>query len=192
MLAGEFTRFDVFKGPITDNQGNEVLADGVSLEQVDLDGFAQFGSPCQTCMYWWNENITAELPELGVSSFVSEFWPPSCRRAAGPPALACQTWKKTWKIVMTDLPYAVEMQDIVIRFPGVLANDHVNFALQQGEIHALLGENGAGKSTLMNVLSGLYKPNAGLSRSMAHVVSFNSPRMQSPRGSAWCTSISCW
>ena len=64
MLAGEFTRFDVFKGPITDNQGNEVLAEGVSLEQADLDGFAQFGSPCTTCMYWWNENITAELPSL--------------------------------------------------------------------------------------------------------------------------------
>jgi len=64
MLAGEFTRFDVFKGPITDNQGNTVLEDGVSLEQVDLDGFAQFGSPCTTCMYWWNENITAELPAL--------------------------------------------------------------------------------------------------------------------------------
>ena len=64
MLAGEFTRFDVFKGPITDNQGNLVLADGVSLEQIDLDGFSQFGVPCETCMYWWNENITAELPEL--------------------------------------------------------------------------------------------------------------------------------
>ncbi|MBI1880994.1 MAG: BMP family ABC transporter substrate-binding protein [Chloroflexi bacterium] len=64
MLKGEFTRFDVFKGPIKDNQGKEVLADGVSLEQVDLDGFSQFGSPCKTCMYWWNENITAELPEL--------------------------------------------------------------------------------------------------------------------------------
>ncbi|MCB9135030.1 MAG: BMP family ABC transporter substrate-binding protein [Anaerolineales bacterium] len=64
MLAGKFTRFDVFKGPITDNQGNQVLADGVSLEQLDLDGFSQFGSPCKTCMYWWNENITAELPAL--------------------------------------------------------------------------------------------------------------------------------
>lgn len=64
MLAGEITRFDVFKGPITDNQGNLVLADGVSLEQVDLDGFSQFGSSCETCMYWWNENITAELPAL--------------------------------------------------------------------------------------------------------------------------------
>jgi len=64
MLAGDFGRFDVFMGPITDNQGNEILADGVSLEQADLDGFAQFGSDCNTCMYWWNENITAELPEL--------------------------------------------------------------------------------------------------------------------------------
>ena len=44
MLKGEFDRFDVFKGPITDNQGNLVLADGVSLEQLDLDGFSQFGS----------------------------------------------------------------------------------------------------------------------------------------------------
>ncbi len=35
-----------------------------SLEQLDLDGFSQFGSECKTCMYWWNENITAELPEL--------------------------------------------------------------------------------------------------------------------------------
>jgi len=64
MLAGEFDRFDVFKGPITNNQGEEVLADGVSLEQLDLDGFAEFGSECTTCMYWWNENITAELPSL--------------------------------------------------------------------------------------------------------------------------------
>ena len=48
----------------TDNQGNLVLAEGESLEQLDLDGFAQFGSECKTCMYWWNENITAELPEL--------------------------------------------------------------------------------------------------------------------------------
>lgn len=64
MLQGEFTRFDVFAGPITDNQGNEVLAEGETLEQEDLDGFSQFGSPCETCMYWWNENVTAELPEL--------------------------------------------------------------------------------------------------------------------------------
>lgn len=63
-LSGELDRFDVFSGPITDNQGNLVLAEGESLKQEDLDGFAQFGSPCETCMYWWNENITAELPAL--------------------------------------------------------------------------------------------------------------------------------
>jgi hypothetical protein len=34
------------------------------MEQLDLDGFKQFGSECKTCMYWWNENITAELPDL--------------------------------------------------------------------------------------------------------------------------------
>ena len=71
---------------------------------------------------------------------------------------------------------AVEMQDIVLRFPGVLANDHVNFTLYPGEIHALLGENGAGKSTLMNVLAGLYKPQSGEIRIYGKKVSFNSPR----------------
>ena len=71
---------------------------------------------------------------------------------------------------------AVEMQDIVLRFPGVLANDHVNFSLYPGEIHALLGENGAGKSTLMNVLTGLYKPQSGEIRIHGKKVSFNSPR----------------
>ena len=70
---------------------------------------------------------------------------------------------------------AVEMKDIVIEFPGVLANDHVNLTLQEGEIHALLGENGAGKSTLMNALAGLYKPASGTIRVHGELVSFNSP-----------------
>ena len=71
---------------------------------------------------------------------------------------------------------AVEMHDIVVRFPGVLANDRVNLTLKKGEIHALLGENGAGKSTLMNVLAGLYKQSAGVLKVNGDVVSFNSPR----------------
>lgn len=52
----------------------------------------------------------------------------------------------------------LSMEGITKRFPGVIANDGVNFDLRAGEIHALVGENGAGKSTLMNILFGLYQP----------------------------------
>jgi len=55
----------------------------------------------------------------------------------------------------------LELNNITKRFPGVLANDQVNFDLKKGEIHALIGENGAGKSTLMNVLFGIYQQEEG-------------------------------
>jgi len=71
---------------------------------------------------------------------------------------------------------AVELRGIVKRFPGVVANDGVDFVLAPGEVHALLGENGAGKSTLMNILDGMYQPDAGEILIDGRPVAFRSPR----------------
>ena len=71
---------------------------------------------------------------------------------------------------------AVEMLGIVKRFPGVIANAGVDFSVERGEIHALLGENGAGKSTLMNVLMGLYPPDQGEIRVEGRPTHFHGPR----------------
>jgi basic membrane protein A len=65
MLAGEFNRFDVFAGPIVDNQGNVIVPEGEKMQQADLDQFppGAEGLECEYCMYWWADGITAELPE---------------------------------------------------------------------------------------------------------------------------------
>jgi simple sugar transport system ATP-binding protein len=68
------------------------------------------------------------------------------------------------------------MRGITKRFPGVVANDHVDFEAAVGEVHALLGENGAGKSTLSNILTGLYRPDEGEIFLLGEHVHFPAPR----------------
>ncbi len=66
MLSGKFTRFDVFAGPIVDNQGKTIVPAGQKMTQADLDQFPP-GAPgleCKYCMYWWASGVTAELPKL--------------------------------------------------------------------------------------------------------------------------------
>ncbi len=70
----------------------------------------------------------------------------------------------------------LEVKGITKKFPGVLANDHVDFNLKKGEIHALLGENGAGKSTLMNIIYGLLSPDEGEIYINGKATRFHSPK----------------
>lgn len=69
----------------------------------------------------------------------------------------------------------LSLKGIVKAFPGVLANDHIDFTLRKGEIHTLLGENGAGKTTLVNILYGLYSPDAGEIRLNGNEVKIKTP-----------------
>jgi simple sugar transport system ATP-binding protein len=75
-----------------------------------------------------------------------------------------------------DEPPVLELRGITKEFPGVLANDHIDFDLRRGEVHALLGENGAGKSTLMSILYGLYTADSGEILMNGKPVAINSPK----------------
>lgn len=80
------------------------------------------------------------------------------------------------------MDFALEAKGITKRFPGVLANDHVDLTLAKGEIRALLGENGAGKTTLMNILYGLWQPDSGEIYVKGEKVSFRDPSAAIARG----------
>lgn len=62
------------------------------------------------------------------------------------------------------MAFAIELQNITKRFPGVVANDNVTISIKEAEIHGLIGENGAGKSTIMNILYGLSQADEGIIR----------------------------
>jgi general nucleoside transport system ATP-binding protein len=75
-----------------------------------------------------------------------------------------------------EAPPVLELRGITKQFPGVLANDHIDFDLRRGEVHALLGENGAGKSTLMSILYGLYTADSGEILMNGKPVTISSPK----------------
>jgi general nucleoside transport system ATP-binding protein len=94
---------------------------------------------------------------------------------ANPPLLNHENTRGAGSSGASPVP-AVSMRQITKRFPGVLANDCVDFEAAEGEVHALLGENGAGKTTLSNILTGLYRADEGEIEIYGEPVRFRSPR----------------
>jgi ABC-type uncharacterized transport system ATPase subunit len=78
--------------------------------------------------------------------------------------------------MQSDVQAVLELDGITKQFPGILANDHIDFDLRPHEVHALLGENGAGKTTLMNILYGLYRQDEGEIRINGNPVRFHSSK----------------
>lgn len=76
----------------------------------------------------------------------------------------------------------LELVHITKRFPGILANDHIDLTLREGEILSLLGENGAGKTTLMNILYGFLHPDEGEIRVRGEACTISSPKEAIARG----------
>ncbi|MGL4798949.1 MAG: ABC transporter ATP-binding protein [Cellulosilyticaceae bacterium] len=80
------------------------------------------------------------------------------------------------------MSYVIEMLNITKTFPGIVANDNITLQLEEGEIHALLGENGAGKSTLMSMLFGMYQPDSGMIKLRGEEVHITNPNVATALG----------
>lgn len=91
------------------------------------------------------------------------------------------------------MEHLLEVKDVTkIYEGGVLANHNVNFTVDEGEIHALVGENGAGKSTLMKMLYGLESITSGHIYMKGQELSYSPVKRRLNTASAWCISTSCW
>ena len=77
---------------------------------------------------------------------------------------------------LTQEKTVLSLRGITKQFPGVLANDDINFDLLEGEVHTILGENGAGKSTLMSIIDGIYQPDEGSISLYGEKINFSNPR----------------